>query len=213
MQFGFMFDSPLLEAAWALGIVIVSALVAWFISYGMHYIQHKLEGKRKWRLIEVDGVGNFKKEITKINLKAAKTISNNFNIIADLMQDMCLKVPEFSDWFSNLVTSYITSGYNAEIMTDSIDKFIDFSNRYLDALNINFEAFTRIDKTTKTSIIFYKEDNRAIALSSTALKLYSMFRYDAEPRKNILDKEPCLQLPKNSHRKMYEGLVKPCVPN
>ncbi|MFC1991831.1 mechanosensitive ion channel family protein [Chloroflexota bacterium] len=50
MQPDFMSDSPLVEAAWAVGIAIISALVAWLIVFGMHYIQHRLEGKRKTAL-------------------------------------------------------------------------------------------------------------------------------------------------------------------
>ncbi|MFC2020706.1 mechanosensitive ion channel family protein [Chloroflexota bacterium] len=45
MQLDFMSGSPLVEAAWAVGIILVSALVAWSIVFGMHYVQHRLEGR------------------------------------------------------------------------------------------------------------------------------------------------------------------------
>lgn len=43
----FVSGSPLLEAAWAVGILLVSALVAWLILWGMRRAQRKLEKRVK----------------------------------------------------------------------------------------------------------------------------------------------------------------------
>ena len=51
MLLGLTSGSPLVEAAWALGIVVTSSLVAWFIVFSLHYVQHRLEGKRRTALL------------------------------------------------------------------------------------------------------------------------------------------------------------------
>ncbi|MDP2731113.1 MAG: mechanosensitive ion channel family protein [Dehalococcoidales bacterium] len=43
MQPQFVIDSPLLEAAWAVGLLLVSALVAWLVLLGIHRQERKLE--------------------------------------------------------------------------------------------------------------------------------------------------------------------------
>jgi len=43
MQPEFVLGSPLFEALWALGILLVSALVAWFIIFGLRRVQHRLK--------------------------------------------------------------------------------------------------------------------------------------------------------------------------
>lgn len=168
-------------------------------------ILNKLEGKRKWDLVLVDDLGNFQKNLLHLELKPA-TVANKFEIIGDLLSDMCTKLPDFSDWFSDLILNYIDNDYNSEILLDEIDNFLNMSKRYIDTLGVNFGDFTRIEKTTKTSIIFYEEENKSIAISSTCLKLFSVFCYDNQ-------KDSKLALPGNAHRKMYEGLVAPCIKN
>jgi len=47
MQPQFISGSPLLEALWAVGILLISALIAWFITIGMRCIQPRLEKRVK----------------------------------------------------------------------------------------------------------------------------------------------------------------------
>jgi len=165
-------------------------------------ILNKLQEKRKWELIQVDDVGNFKKKLLNLELKGATAITNKFEIVSDLISNICLTIPEFSDWLSDLILDYIESDYNSEILLGTASEFLNMSEKYIDTLNVNFAGFTKIDKTTKTSIIFYESDNKAIAISSTCLKLYALFCYDIK-----------LSLPENAHKKMYDDLVKPCIIN
>ena len=43
----FVLGSPLLEAAWAVGILLVSALVGWVILLGVRLAERKLEQRGK----------------------------------------------------------------------------------------------------------------------------------------------------------------------
>ncbi len=51
MQPEFISGSPLSEASWAVGIVLVSALVAWLIVFNLHRVQHKLEERARAALL------------------------------------------------------------------------------------------------------------------------------------------------------------------
>lgn len=157
--------------------------------------------KRQWVLSKVDDSGNYEKCLLEQTL-IPSSITNKYEIVAYLLEDMCQKVKPFSDWFSNLIESYIENDFNSEIILNNVNEFIKFSTLYVDSLDIKFSSFTNTDKISKTSIIFGEEDIRAIAISSTALKLYSIFCYDGN-----------LKLPDNIHREVYQGLIQPCIDN
>lgn len=136
--------------------------------------------------------------ITNLEL-IPSSLSNKFSIVAGLVQDMD-NVDGFSDWFEKLIKKYIEDGYNAEILLNSIDQMIEYVNAYVESKNIDFTRFSKTDKCSRTSVMFLAEDIKAIALSSTCLKLYAVFCYDVN-----------MKLPENMHRIVYEKMVNECV--
>lgn len=128
-------------------------------------------------------------------------ITNNFEVVAELVTKMTeMFGDEFQDWFKELVTSYIDSNYNSEILMNNCDKILDFSSRYIDNNGVDYSKFVDYSKKSSTSILFEEEDIRAIILSSTALKLYAIFWFDHK-----------LKLTDNVHRNVYAKLLTPCT--
>jgi hypothetical protein len=173
--------------------------------------------KRKWSFNEVDENNNFKRCIIILDFSQS-SITNKFEIIVDLMNDMGEKLPGFSEWFEKLFSDYVDGRYNSEILLAEKEKFATFSRLYIDSLNINFSEFSNIEKSSKTSVMFKEEDIKAIAISSTSLKLYSIFWFGFEKTKKWNDSENkweddkiYLKLPDNIHREFYKTLVQPCI--
>lgn len=180
--------------------------------------------KRKWSFSEVDENNNFKRDLIVLYFTPS-SITNKFEIVVDLIDDMNKKVSGFSEWFTGLMSNYVDSGYNSELLFAEKDRFVQFSKIYLDSLNVNFSEFSNVEKSSKTSIMFEEEDTRAIALSSTCLKLYSVFWFgfekeeyfeeekDANGKMSVKKKEREIKLvpPDNIHREIYQTLIKPCI--
>lgn len=154
--------------------------------------------KREYTLLKVDdnGVKTVIKELSLIS----HSVSNKFHIIGDLIGEMCENLEGFEDWYENLVTSYISSGYNAEILMNNVDQFFDYSSKYIEYKEVNFDKFINLEKKSKTSIVFYPDDIKAISTCSTCLKLYSLFSCENE-----------MKLSDNLHRKFYSLLITPCI--
>ena len=155
------------------------------------------DGKRSYSLIEeIDGIDNNVIDLSLI----AHSVSNKFSVVGDLISEMCTSINGFESWFSSLVKTYVSSNYNSEILVENADNFHSYAEQYIVTKNINFDNFVDLEKKSKTSIIFYAEDIRAISVSSTALKLYSFFSCDNQ-----------LKLPDNLHRKVYEVMIRECI--
>jgi len=164
----------------------------------MLHLQENVKDKRNFNLIETDEKGTFKNNIIELNLRAS-SITNKFQVVQDLLADMCVEVPDFEDWFLELLNSYIESSYNSELILNHAEDLLHYCEDYLVTKGIDFSKFYNVAKSSKTSIIFTDKDIKAIAISSTALKIYAIFCYD--------DK---LKLTDNVHRKVYDKLVSPC---
>ncbi|MCK5018466.1 MAG: hypothetical protein KAS32_15510 [Candidatus Peribacteraceae bacterium] len=153
--------------------------------------------KRNWVLVSKgDGEGE---QICELQLMPS-SITNKFSIVAGLLEEMNDLVPEFSDWYANLLKTYIESSYNSEIILESTDDILEYVSRYIDAKGVDFNSFSRIEKSSKTSIMFLAEDIKALATASTALKIYSIIAYDSS-----------MSLPSNLGKEVYEKLVGTCI--
>lgn len=155
-----------------------------------------LEGKRKYKVVDLSN--NEESILAELDL-INHSITNKFQIVIDLVDEMCAEIEGFEGWFKILLMNYISSK-NSELVYESVDKYLEFSEKYVDSKNIDFNNFVNLSKVSPTSIVFYPEDIRALAISSTALKLYSILFCDIE-----------LRLPDNMHKKVYDGLIQPCV--
>jgi len=173
--------------------------------------------KRIYSVNEITNEGSFKRNLLELHLKPS-SITNKFEIVLQLLDDMQKTVPGFADWFTKLMIEYIDSNYNSELFLQEKDTLIQMVTLYIDSLNINFSEFSNIEKSSKTSIMFTEEDIKAITISSTCLKLYSIFwfgyetisEYDSEKDKEV-KKQINLKLTENVHREFYQELVKPCI--
>ena len=172
-----------------------------------------LRNSRKWDLIYTNN--DEEHVVVSLNL-INSSLTNKFNVVADLIEDMNDVVSEFSGWYIDLIDKYKDSEYNSMIVVDSANEIMKMAESYIEnkrvmikkkgcekvegSLNELFDTFVDVKKASKTSILFEVKDIRAIALSSTALKIYSLFQYDSE-----------MQIPENINRKLYDIFIKPCV--
>jgi len=155
--------------------------------------------KRSWKL-----------NITKSNRKPIDLIlnlqqfslTNKYEIVQKLLDEMNIIMPKFSNWYYDLFKRYIDSNYDADIILNDIHKFKEFSEEYVKKKNIDFSSFVDIKKSSKTSILFLEEDLKLIAVASTCLKLYSPFWYDAT-----------LKVPDNVNKKIYNIFLEGCIKN
>ena len=161
--------------------------------------QKKKRGHKNWAIARLNDDGTFGGIIVELNLNQS-SLTNKFEIVMDLFDDLNKTVPEFSNWYEDLLIRYIESSYNSELLLKEAPKFCEMAESYVDAKNVNYSSFVDKSKTTKTSIFFDEDDIYSIAKVSTALKLYSVFWHDER-----------LKLPENIHRKVYEQLIKPCL--
>jgi len=164
----------------------------------MIYLQRNDKNRKEWVLLEVDENANFKRDIVHLICQAPSR--NKFNPAKELIEELCTTSDTFEKWFVNMMDAYLESSTNAEIIENNVDTFLKISEEYIDSKKINFNDFAKLEKASKTSIKFLGKDIRAIAITSTALKLYSLFWFDKK-----------LSLPSNIHRNVYEKLLSPCL--
>ena len=148
------------------------------------------EKKRRWLL--VCGPRQYELELIP------SSVTNKFKIVSDLIEEMKY-IEGFENWFSDLLSSYFDT-QNSEIVLNNADKFIEYASIYIEDKNIDYSGYTRIDKISKTSIVFDKEHIKSILVISTALKLYSILKYDKT-----------LRVPEDMHKEIYNRMVQPCI--
>lgn len=153
--------------------------------------------KRQWKLT----VENSKKDKISLDLDLIQvSLANRFDIVENFMKDIDIVVPKFTDWYYTIIKKYLDSNYNSEIIKNSIDDFIKFSKKYVKEKNIDYSQFVNRKKTSKTSILFEENDLEAIAITSTCLKIYSIFCYDS-----------VLRVPENVNKFMFNKFISQCV--
>jgi len=150
------------------------------------------DSKRKWDVYSEE------EHLTTLDLEST-SITNKFEIVKDLISKFNDAVPGFSEWYNNLVLDYIDNNYNAEILINNKEKFLEYSIAYVDNYDIDFSKFVNRKKSSKSSILFDEKEIRAINIASCGLKLYSIFYND----KNMKPSE-------NLHKIIYEEIIKIC---
>lgn len=142
-------------------------------------------------------------EIYHVFNHVVTNVTKFFQNVANLINDMRTVLgSDFDDWFDSLIKEYIDSKYNSEIIKDNSMKILEFAEKYVKAKNIDISRYVDYSKKSSTSVLFDEKDIESILISSTALKIYSVFWYDNT-----------LRLPDNIHRMVYKDLVKPCIDN
>jgi hypothetical protein len=124
-------------------------------------------------------------------------LTNKFDKVAELVDDINSGYPEFSKWLDGFFVEYIDSKFNAELVVKNFDIVLDFCSKYCDSKKVPFESFLKKSKITKTSIIFEAEDIRYIMILSIFLKLYGIICY-----------EELMKLPEDMNRQVMYKLTK-----
>ena len=151
-----------------------------------------------WSLVKVDDDGT---EETLYNMNLIKiNLTTKYEVVQNLIAELNETFDDFPEWFENLVETYIKEKYNSEILVGNAEKIVEFSERYVESKNIEFSSFVDRKKKSKTSVFFDEKDIKAISISATALKIYSIFWHDAK-----------LRLTENTHKIVYEKLLGPCI--
>jgi len=173
----------------------------------MLYLDKNPNNKKEWVLQQVDNNNNLKRTIVTLNCLSSSR--NKFNPTKLLLEDLCKTKPGFETWFVSLLDLYIQNDRDAQIIIDNGNNILNIVESYIDSKNIDFKKFSKLEKASKTSIKFLETDIKAIAITATCLKLYSLFWFDVniDPQGNNVG----LSLPENAHRQVYEKLLSPCL--
>lgn len=148
--------------------------------------------KRNW-ILTVNG------KITELSLNN-DSLSNKFEIVQNLIEEIKILMGEEKlKSFTILLEEYLKTK-NPLIILNNSKIISDLGNDYVDAKKVNFESFINRKKTSKNSIVFDVENLRALAVSSTSLKLYFIFYCDNRLAPN-----------KEVHKKIYENLISTCI--
>jgi hypothetical protein len=157
------------------------------------------EDPSKWNIISIDENGE---ETTVHEMDLIKvSLSSKYNVVSELIDELNELMPDdFGEWFDALINVYIEQDYNSELLLEQADTFLYIASEYLKQKNIDYSKYVNRKKKSKTSVFFDEEDMEAIAISSTCLKLYSIFWYDSK-----------LKLTDNVHKLVYEKFLSPCI--
>ena len=162
-------------------------------------LQDQPTNKKKWALVALDDEKEKLVKIIDIDL-ISSSLTNRFDIVANLFDDLCKLIPDdFIPWYTGMMTEYMASDYNSEVIVAHTQNFIDIADKYIVAKNVNFSSFVDYKKASKTSIIFTVDDLWALAQASVCLKMYSLIGYDS-----------VMKLPDNSHKIIYSAFIQRC---
>ncbi len=165
----------------------------------MTLYMEKGEKKKIWYIGLNDGKEHsYKCYIWRLQLKSS-SLSNKFEIVKKFFDEINILIPEFSEWFLDLLFRYVESSFNSNILLDEKEKFHQYSREYIERKNIDFNKFVNSKKKSNTSILVMPNELKELAITSTSLKLLGIFSNDNT-----------LKLNENAHREMYNYLRKNC---
>lgn len=150
--------------------------------------------KRTFDVVNIDG--DIEKKIVTLNLTFSPAI-NKFEKISSFIENCSETMgKEFDDWFVKYLTDYIESEMSVQVIKDNIPQIIDFCDRYITSLEIDFKSYINKDKVSKTSIFFDANEIEKLVKVSCYLKLYF-----------ILSQDSILKPPLKSHKEIFSILV------
>jgi hypothetical protein len=103
---------------------------------------------------------------------------------------------EFDEWFIGMINDYRGSNYDYSVLKRNIPKLKEFSDRYLDIRDIDFENYINRSKISKNSIFFDAEEIKKIVRVSSYLKLYFAIGQDTK-----------MKLSNKFHKETYNALI------
>jgi hypothetical protein len=147
-------------------------------------------GPKEWSVI-------YKEEEPIIVKLLPSSVTNKFNLVTDFITRVAEFHGEvFSEWFTNLLKDCKDPLKRASSIIDNVDKLKEFSDTYLDSLNIDYSKFVDITKTKKNSILFDEREIDEIIRLSCYLKIYS-----------VISNSEDMALGKKRHKNIYNKLA------
>lgn len=139
-------------------------------------------------------VFNGKKELASLNL-IPSTVTNKFSIIANFIEGMSKKSPDFTEWFDQFLTEYTSEVEKYPVIEKNVDNIKKHVDEYFDNSGIDFSQFVDETKSKKTSILFNKHEIEKIARLSGYLKIYA-----------VISNSENLRIDQRSHKDIYNKL-------
>jgi len=111
---------------------------------------------------------------TTLNFQPS-SVTNKFHIVAEYIERVAdFHGEAFSDWFMTFIKDCHDEDKRASVVVDNVDKIKEYSDAYLDSVNIDYSKFVDVTKAKKNSILFEEDDIQEIIRLSCYLKLYSV---------------------------------------
>lgn len=152
--------------------------------------------KRKYKLLQTQEDGS-EKEIHTYNLIYGPG-SNKYNVLFDYVKDMCNTVgKECEDWYINFIQDYLKNK-DFEIIKNNLDKLMEYSDKYLQMLNIDFGGYIDQSKKSKNSIFFDSNEISEIIKVSSYLKIYYTIYKDMD-----------MEISQRFNNQVFQKLIKP----
>lgn len=149
-------------------------------------------GPKEWYL-------NYNGEIDDaIQLKlVASSVTNKYHLVTNYIERVAEFHGEpFSEWLVGLIKTCADEQARAGAVVDNIEPLKQFSDTYLDSLNIDYSQFVDVSKAKKNSILFQADEIKEIIRLSCYLKIYSLISNNEE-----------LALGAKLHRTVYNKLA------
>ena len=161
-------------------------------------IKFKESGKRKYKLFQIETVGEISQETLICNLDLVfSPISNKFFRLTEFVEDCSEKLgAEFDNWFIALINDYKKSNYDYSVIKRNIPMLKELCNKYLEKINVNFEDYINRSKASKNSIFFDAGEIKKIIQVSNYLKIYFIIAQDTE-----------MKLVNKFHKETYNKLI------
>jgi hypothetical protein len=163
-------------------------------------IKFKETGKRKYQILELDGDVPETVDPSTIIIEMElifSPITNKFSRLTEFVEDCSVQMgKEFDEWFIGMINDYRGSNYDYSVLKRNIPKLKEFSDRYLDIRDIDFENYINRSKISKNSIFFDAEEIKKIVRVSSYLKLYFAIGQDTK-----------MKLSNKFHKETYNALI------
>jgi len=127
--------------------------------------------------------------------------ASKFFSVSELIDELNELYPrKFGSWFEKLLEKYIEQNYNSQVVLENCDKILEISKDYFYSKEIDYSRFVNRKKKSRTSVFFDVDDMEAIAIASTALKIYSLFSSDVN-----------LKVTDNVNKLVFAKILSPCT--
>jgi hypothetical protein len=132
-------------------------------------IKFEQTGPKEWQL-------HYDEDERPIQLNlTASSVTNKYYLVTDYITRVAEFHGEpFSEWLIDLIKKCMDVQTRAGAVVDSITQLKNYSDTYLDSLEIDYSQFVDVSKAKKNSILFQADEIQEIIRLSCYLKIYSL---------------------------------------